>query len=236
MQEKSRRFIKSVYSLWKKHHYDPGQAHPDAVTFACFFEGSLSKQESHEFKQHIVLCVTCAEKVAAHVSLGEFEHAFVPPELLLSLRSRLSERISRYILEIWLILKSKTLKLLDTTGKVLSGDEFIPAAVLRSSKTVEFQDELIVCNEFNDLRVEIRIENKYPRNPRVSVLVKDMSSKNILQKETRVALVREGVEVESYAVVSGKACFEDVVAGNYTLVIFIDNEAIASILLNMQVA
>ncbi|MFA5119246.1 MAG: hypothetical protein WC695_10475 [Candidatus Omnitrophota bacterium] len=236
MREKTQVFIKSVYRMWKRSKFDPAQAHPDAAVFACFFDGGLSQEESREFKRHIVLCETCAEKAAAAVPLDEAANIAVAPGRLRALKKLLSERIIRDILEISLLLKEGSFELLNTTGEVLSGGEFIPEAVLRSARSGKTRHELIVRNDFKGLRLEVRIENKRKRTTRVSVLLKDSAGRKALRKDVRVTLSRAGVELESYCVDSGRACFEDVAAGSYTAAIAVDNKIIATVVLNMRLA
>jgi hypothetical protein len=234
MRGKTRAFIKSVYRMWKTSSFDPVQAHPDAALVVCFLEGRLSQQESREFKRHIVLCETCAERLAVSVSLSEPGNIAVAAGLLQALKKRLSERISENILEIDLLLKDRALELLNTTGEIFPGEEIIPDAVFRAGKPVEFRGQLIVCNDFKDVRIELRIENKHNRHARVSVLLKDRPDRRPVRNDSRVTLAREGIELESYCIDSGRACFEDVAPGSYTVAISIDNKVIASVFLKMH--
>jgi len=222
--------------MWKTSSFDPHQSHPDAATLACFLEGRLSQQESREFKRHIVSCETCAERLAVSVSLSEPGDIAVAAGLLQALQKRLSERISQNILEINLLLKDRALELINTTGEIFPGEEIIPDAVFRAGKPIEFRDQLIVCHDFKDVRIEIRIENKHTRHTRVSVLLKDRLNRRPLRNDSRVTLAREGVELESNCIDSGRVCFEDVAPGSYSVAISIANKVIASVLLNMRSA
>jgi hypothetical protein len=136
------------------------------------------------------------------------------------------------VLEIVLKLKEKTLELLRTTGDVLVGQELVPAPV-RSRQIKDFKDEVTILKDFKDVRVEIKIENKLARAFTLVAMVKDKHTSRVI-KDLRVTLIKDELELESYLSDSGKAVFEHVLLGKYTVQIATVENQIYQILLDIR--
>jgi len=232
MQAKSDKFIKAVYKKWKRHN-PADDLHPDEELLACFLEGKLSKQDSEILKDHILKCSVCAENIAVWISSDSLEAKELPSGLLEKAKSLVSSQGKVSFLEIFLKLKEKTLEILGTTGDVLVGQELVPAPVLRSRKIKDFKDEVNIFKDFDDIRVEVKIENKSGREFSLTVAAKEKASQKLI-KDLRVTLIKDNIELESYHADTGKVTFEHVLLGAYKVEVSSVEERLAVIILDIK--
>jgi hypothetical protein len=233
MQDKLERLIKEVYKKWRLTQPIPKDEHPDEETLACFLENRLSGKDSERIKVHIVACDVCSEIISACLSLKETQARDVPEEVLERVKDLIKEDKS-LILEIFLKLKEKALEILNTTGDVLVGQEFVPAPVLRSRSIKDFKDEINIIKDFKDIRVEAKIENKAGKAFNLIINVKQKETQEII-KDLRVTLIRDDLELESYLTDAGAVTFEHVLWGKYKVEISSPENKLASILLDVKV-
>jgi len=227
------KLIKVVYRKWKSGQLKPQKPHPDEEALACFLEGRLSDKENEQIKAHIVSCDDCSRALAVQLRMGEIEIKDIPEELLKGIKDLAAISIAIPILEIILRLKEKVMEILNTTGDVLVGQELVPAPVLRSRQIKDFKDEVTILKDFQDIRVEAKIENKQGQAFSLSVTVKEKDSQKIM-KDLRVTLIKDDVELESYLTDSGKVTFEHVLLGKYTVEIANIENKIASVILDIK--
>ncbi len=232
MQEKSDKFIKAVYKKWQKHRPADG-VHPDEEMLACFLEGKLSEQDSEILKGHLLKCSVCAENIAVGINLDPLESKELSLGLLEKAKSLVSSQGRVSFLEIFLKLKEKTLEILSTTGDVLVGQELILAPVLRSRKIKDFKDEVNILKDFDDIRVEVKIENKSGREFSLTVAAKEKTSQKLI-KDLRVTLIKDDIELESYHADTGKVTFEHVLLGAYKVEVSSVEERLAAIILDIK--
>jgi hypothetical protein len=225
------KFIKTVYQKWKARQ-KPRGAHPDEETLACFLESRLTPQESEQVKAHLISCDRCAEAVALSLGIKE-EAKEVPQELLSRVRQGLFPETADSMMEIILRLKQKALELLSTTGDILVGQEFVPARVLRSRSIKDFKDEITVLKDFQNIRVEAKIENKGGNAFNVAITVKQKETQEVL-KDLRVTLIKDDLELESLLTDSGSVTFEHVLLGKYKIEITDIEHKLASIMLDIK--
>ena len=226
------KLIKIVYKKWKAAQKPKG-GHPDEDTLACFLEAKLSSNEAERVKAHLISCDQCSEAVAVILKSNPEALEDVPKELLTRVRGELSIACEESLMEIILRLKEKTIELLKTTGDILVGQELIPAPVLRSRSIKDFKDEVTILKEFQDIRVEAKIENKGGNAFNVIICVKQKETQKVL-KDLRVTLVRDDLELESYLSDSGSVTFEHVLLGIYKIEISNIEEKLASIMLDIK--
>ena len=138
------------------------------------------------------------------------------------------------LLEILLRFKEKAIELINTTGDVLVGQELVPAPVLRSRLIKDFKDEVTILKDFNDIRVQIKIENKWGKVFNLKLAAKQKHTQKII-KDLRVTLLKDDLELESYLTDSGSVIFEHVLLGKYRLEISAIENKLASILLDIKV-
>ncbi len=232
MQDKLEKLIKKVYKRWKLDESVSKAGHPDEETLVCFLEDRLTKQESESIREHIVTCATCAEIIATQLKLKGSQDIEVPPDLLERVKENLSLDTGS-LLEIWLRLKEKFIEILNTTGDILMGQELVPAPIIRSRKVKNFPDEVTILKDFQDIRVEAKIENKGAQAFSLTVIVKEKPTQKIL-RDLRVTLIKDDVELESYISDAGKVTFEHVLIGKYTVEISTIDKRLASILLDIK--
>lgn len=234
MPDKLERLIKMIYKNWKSESKGEQASHPDEETLVCFLEGRLPQEENELIKTHLISCDRCAEIFAIQTKLKIGEERQVPLELVERVKNLVSLKDTTPILEILLRLKEKVLELINTTGDVLVGQELMPAPVLRSRRIKEFKDEVIILKDFQDIRVEVKIENKLGQEFNVAVTIKEKQTQEII-KYLRVALFKDDLELESYLSESGRVTFEHVLLGKYTVEISNPSEKLALILLDIKI-
>lgn len=233
MQNNFERLVRAVYKNWKSTQLKTHWVHPDPETFACFLEGRLSPDENEEAIAHIMSCSSCTEALRIQAGLKDSTDKEVPKELIERIKNLALEKQEVSILEIILRLKDQALEIINTTGDVLVGQEFIPAPILRSRQIKDFKDEITILKDFKDIRIELKLENKHGKFFTLTVLVKEKKTQEII-KNLRIALLRGNLELESYLNDSGKVTFEHVLLGKYTVEITDIKERLASIYLDIK--
>jgi len=234
MQDRLEKLIKLVYRGWKSEHTDKDKEHPDEEILVCFIEGRLTVEESEIIKEHLITCDNCAEALALNLSTGITQTKEVPEELLNRLKDLLSLQCEPSILEIVLKLKEKTLEMINSTGDVLVGLELVPAPILRSRSIKDFKDEITILKDFQDIRVEVKIENRGAGAFNLNILVRQKQTQKTI-KDLRVTLIKDNLELESYLTDSGTVIFEHVLLGKYSVEISTIDKKVASILLDIKV-
>ena len=233
MEEKLEQIIRAVYKKWKADQPKLSEEHPDEEALACFLEDRLPLEDKDNIVAHIISCDRCADIVAMQIRLQPTETKEVPPELIARLKGLLSTGDKASILEIALRLKEKLLEILNTTGDVLVGQELVPAPVLRSRSIKDFKDEVTILKDFQDIRVEAKIENKAGLAFDLFIVVKEKETQKVI-KDLRVTLVKDDLELESYLTDSGSVTFEHILLGKYTVEISTQDGKLASILLDIK--
>ncbi len=234
MPERLEKLIRAVYKIWKVNQSVAKESHPDEETIACFLENKLSAQESGQIKAHLISCDTCAEVIAVQLKLKTIETKEIPEAVLVRVKNLVFSEDRASTLEIFLKLKEKALELLHTSGDVLVGQELVPAPILRSRQIKDFRDEVTILKDFQNIRVEVKIESKLSRSFSLSVVVKEKATQRVM-KDLRVTLIKDDLEFESYLSDSGKVTFEHVLLGKYTVEISTVENKLASILLDIKV-
>jgi len=232
MQSGPEKLIRLVFKKWKDQHPKETQGHPDEETMACFLEGKLPEKEALLFKKHILQCLDCNQILTTCIKV-KTEDAAVPQELLEPAKDLVKQQLKLYFLEIFLKAKEQALEILNTTGDVLVGQEFVPAPVLRSRQIKDFKDEVTIFKDFKDVRVEIKIENKAGEAFTVNVSVKIKNTHAVI-KDLRIALLKDNLELESYLTDTGSVCFENMQAGKYEVEIYTVCDKLAAILLDIE--
>jgi hypothetical protein len=236
MNKKTDNFIKEIYKRWKKGVRPALGSHPDEEGLACFLEDKLSASEKEQMKAHLISCDSCAEAFATHLRLTSktTQAGNAPEELLQWAKDLIRPESKASVLDIILKFKEKTLEMLDTTGDILMGQELMPVPLLRSRHIKDFKDEITILKDFEDIRVEVKIENKGGQNFNLHLYAKEKKTQKVI-KDLRITLIRDGVELESYHVDSGRVTFEHILLGKYTVEICQPGERLASVLLDIKI-
>ncbi|MFH1198586.1 MAG: hypothetical protein V1650_00245 [Candidatus Omnitrophota bacterium] len=233
MQERIDKIIRTVYKKWKADYAHLDSAHPDEELLVCFLENKLLNEESEQIKLHLLSCEICARKVALDLSLGDIAGKQVSQELLGKVKELVAAGNLK-ALEIFLKIKDKALEVLSTTGDILVGQEFVPAPLLRSRNIRDFKDEISILKDFDNIRIEAKIENKGNRAFSLIVAAKEKSTQKLI-KDLRITLIKEDLELESYSADAGKVTFDNVLLGKYTVEISSVDCKVASILLDIKI-
>jgi len=234
MSEGLEKLIKMIYRKRQDDGLKIEGRHPDEEALACFLEAKLPPQEAQQIKAHLLTCGQCLEIVAACLELKQLDNQEVPEELMAKARESLKFLDSSLILEIALRLKEKALELLNTTGDVLVGQELVPAAILRSRHTEDFKDEVVILKDFQDISVEVKVENKQAKFFNFSVTARQKQTKKVI-KDLRVTLIKDDLELESRLSDTGIVTFEHVLLGRYKVEINTLDNQLAAILLEIIV-
>jgi len=234
MPDRLEKLIKLVYKAWKADSSNKDKEHPDEEALTCFIEGRLTGEENDIIKEHLIICENCARAVALNLSAAGTQTKDVPEELLNRLKNLLASQREPCLLEIALRLKEKILEMINTTGDVLVGLELVPAPVLRSRSIKDFKDEVTILKDFNDIRVEVKVENKGGQEFNLNILVRQKQTQKTI-KDLRVTLIKDDLELESYLTDSGTVVFEHVSFGKYAVEISAIDKKVASILLDIKV-
>jgi len=229
-QDRFEELMKKAFNSWKSSSLREYAAHPDEETLACFFEGRLTPKEEEEVERHLLTCAHCAEVSLVQSRLRTPEGLDVPEELVSHIKALVPPASTVAVLEILIRLAQGALEIIGTTGDVLVGQELVPAPILRSRDIRHFKDEITVLKDFESVLVEVRIEYKQGSAFRISVAAKEKGSQQP-KKGVRIALLKEGLELESYAVDKEATCFENVAAGTYRIEIATSRVKLASVLL-----
>jgi len=232
MRQDLEELIKGVFREWKKGLPDAGAGHPDEEKFVSFIEGRLTDEEKSRIKEHILGCGACAEVLS--LSIGDIkEDLSVPEELLESVRDLVAPEDKSLFFEVVLRLKDDLLELINTSGDVLVGQEFLPAPVLRSRSIKDFKDEVRILKDIKDFRVEVKVEAKSGKSFNLAVVVKEKRTQKVL-KDLRISLLKAGTELESYISGAQGVVFEHVLLGDYRIEISKVDEKVASVLINIK--
>jgi hypothetical protein len=154
--------------------------------------------------------------------------------LLEKIKKLLEELPRENLLEIFLKLKEKALEIIQTSGDVLFGQELVPAPLLRSRKINEFKEEVSILKDLQQIRVLAKIQNKSAKNFNLTITVKDKQNQQV-DKNLRITLIKEGLELESYINDSGSSFFENILPGDYMVEVSRQGQRIAVIDLKVKV-
>lgn len=233
MQDKFQRLIKVVYRNSRRDRVPKEEGHPSEEIMACFVEGRLSSEETEQIKRHIIGCEACAEIYTIQLKLENKNELEAPEDLISKLKSFVPHENKESALEIFLRIRGNLFELLNTNGDVLVGQELIPAPVVRSRKIKDFKDDVILLKDFDNIRVEVKIDNKGLTAFSLTVSVKEKHTSQAI-KGSRITLLKDGLELESYVADSGKVVFDYVLLGSYTVHIFNTQHRFASIILEVK--
>ncbi|MGE5308797.1 MAG: zf-HC2 domain-containing protein [Deltaproteobacteria bacterium] len=229
MAGKPDELIRSVYREWKKGR-EPG-LHPDEETFVLFIDGKLSSEEALKLKQHILSCPECGCLARCHlVSQPPAESPSEP--LMEKARTLIAQRLGKHAMELVLESKEQLLHILEVSGDVLVGQEFVPAAVFRSRQTAGFRDAVTVIKDLERVRVELKVEKK-EKTFAVTVTAREKENQGT-PGDLRVSLLKGGVELESYVPEAGQAVFGHILPGRYMIHLTSSSDDLAALFLEIR--
>jgi hypothetical protein len=215
MQSKLERMIRALYKKRPSQVKQLFGEHPDDEAFSCYCDGALGEDEARLFKQHILVCKACSQKLGMSIESVELKgESQVPQGVLSRAHSLLDQEQRNLLLEVALKVKEKIIEVISTTGEVLVGQELVAAPLLRSRNIKDFKDEVTIFKDFKDIVVELKIENKGARYFDMTVVAKKKNDHKLI-KDLRVTLFRETKELESYIASAGLVTFEHVRLGSY---------------------
>ncbi|MDD5282443.1 MAG: hypothetical protein PHC37_03380 [Candidatus Omnitrophica bacterium] len=205
-----------IYREWKGSSQSIDRGHPSEEILVCFLEDKLAQPEKDSIRGHLLKCDICAEYLSTQLKIEPHLSKDIPVPLLEKIRKVIGNNIKDNIFKIFLKLKEKSFEIIETSGDVLVGQELIPAPVLRSRQINEFKEELSILKDLQEVRVLARVESKNSKVFNLFITIKDKQGKGI-NKDLRITLIRDGVELESYISDAENSVFENISPGNYSV-------------------
>lgn len=233
MDKEIEKLVRIVYKSWKSQQSKSTFIHPDEEAMACFVDGKLPQQEAEQIKLHLLSCDHCSQNFAIQANLDYSGQECAPKELLDQVKSLVENSDSLSVLEIIFKLKVDLLELINTTGDILVGQEFMPSPILRSRKIKNFREDVVILKDFKDIRLEVKIENKHGEFFNVTIMAKEKEAQKII-KDLRITLAKDDLELESYHTETGKVIFENILLGRYFIGISRAENKLASILIDIN--
>jgi hypothetical protein len=233
------KIVQFIYRQRKGFRKIASLEHPDEESLACFSEAKLKPQEMEIIQKHLISCDLCAEYLSTQLKIEAHLSKEVPFALLDKVRKIISSDVGGNLFEIFIKLKEKVLEIIQTSGDVLVGQELIPAPVLRSRQINEFKEEVSILKDLREIRVMAKIQNKNTNSFNLTITVKDkwpngQSQSHKVDKNLRVTLLKDGLELESYITDSGSGLFENIPPGDYTVEITREEQKVALIDLKVK--
>jgi len=227
--------IEKLISLLLKPDPSIGQEpHIDEELIVCFTEGKLGAFESEIVKKHLLNCSVCADNFKAALEVLPKEEFVVPADIISKVKNLPGQESGTCVaLEIILNIKNNLLELLRTNGDVLVGQELVPAPVLRSRNIKDFKDEVFLFKDFENVRVEIKIEKKSAVSFNLELAVKNKQTAQSIP-DLRITLIKNDIELESYIIGIGKVRFEDIALGSYLIDVLGLEEKLAGIVIDVK--
>ena len=228
------KITKAIYQEWKASQQVKIQKHPDEEDLACFLDGKLTQPDKLLIEKHLVNCDLCAEYVGAHLLMRTEPGVSLPDKLLEKIKKLVIGENEAGLFEIWLKLKEKAIEIIQTSGDILVGQELIPAPVLRSRQIKDFKEEITILKDLQKIRVETKLKNNNAKSFNLEVSIKDKESQKLL-KDLRIALLSDGLELESYVSDETTVIFKDIYPGVYTVEVTSSEKRIAIVAITVKV-
>jgi hypothetical protein len=225
--------IRRVYRAWKKNQVQ-GSAHPNSAVLAGFIDGSLQGKQRDRLIRHLLGCAECSAYAAWCLTALQDSVQDAPEVLRRRVKDLAADSRRGKAFEIIAEIKEKVCTLLHTSGKVVIGARPKPCAVRSIHKDAR-ADELIIERDYKEVVVTVIIECPEEGAFNCAVWVKD-KSRGACLKNLRVCLYKNNKEVESYAAVKGRALFEHIPLGTYSVVFERSAWPIAPVNLAMRAA
>jgi len=222
------RVAKLIYKEWKVTNRPTPKEHPDEQDLSCFLDDKLSLLNKNLIQEHLLSCDVCLEYVSTQLKIQTHLSLDVPPALLEKIKRIVSQDTHENLLEVFIRLKEKALEIIQTSGDVLLGQELVPAPVLRSRKINEFKEEVSILKDLQQIRVLAKIQNRSAKSFNLTITVKDKQTQKI-DKNLRITLIQDGLELESYINESGSSFFENIPLGDYIVEVIRQEERLAVI-------
>ncbi|TAM40017.1 zf-HC2 domain-containing protein [bacterium] len=208
--------------------------HPDEEALASFLEDKLPHKDRLLIEKHLVSCSSCAEYVGIQLKMESGLAKEVPGLLLQKVKRLVIDDNKDSLLEIFLKLKEKAIEIIQTSGDVLVGQEFISAPVLRSRRIKDFREEVVILKDLQSIRVEARLKNNNAKSFDLAVSARDKQSQELI-RDLRVTLFKGGLELESYASEAASVIFRDILPGVYTAEVTKSGEKVAVVKIKAEI-
>ena len=252
------KIIRFIYRERKSSAAFMSQDHPSEEEMACFLDDKLPVNDKQMMIKHLIGCGVCTEYLSTQLKIQPHLSLDVPAPLLEKIKKLILQETGENLLEIFLKLKDRALEIIQTTGDVLLGQELIPAPILRSRKINEFKEEVSILKDLQHIRVTAKIQYKSTQSFNLTITVTDKwpqghglasnsqshrpqghglasnSQSQRVDKNLRITLIKDDLELESYINDSGSGFFENILSGDYIVEISRQGQREAVIDLKVQ--
>ncbi len=220
--------VQRVYGAWRKKRRGFIEPCPDEESLALLSQGLIAREEAGALHAHIVRCPLCAEYLAASIRVSACAQESVPAHLLVRLKERSVRPV--FAMDVVLRIIGSAVSVLRTTGEILNPRDTSLACAYRGKKR-PLQKEITIREDFRSLQVELTIRNKGKESFALAVCA---WTKGRVFKGIRYTLVKDGIELESYRTDDGKAVFENVSNGLYTIYLANAGKDVSTISLDVK--
>ena len=227
------KITKIIYREWKRSGRFMAKGHPNEEDLACFLEDKLAGADKLLIEKHLVNCDSCAEYMGVQLKMQPGLVKDLPDALLEKVRKLVISETKTGLFEIFLKLKEKAIEIIQTSGDVLVGQELIPAPVLRSRQIKDFGEEVTILKDLQKIRIEAKLKNNNAKSFNLTVSIRDKQSQKLI-KDLRVALLKDNLELESYASDCASVVFKDILPGSYTVEVALKDEKIVVVEINVK--
>lgn len=226
------KITKIIYREWKRSGRFITPGHPNEEDLACFLEDKLAKADKLLIEKHLINCNSCAEYAGIQLKMQTGLVKDLPDALAEKIRKLVISEAKAGLFEIFLKLKEKAIEIIRTSGDVLVGRELIPALV-RSRQKKDFGEEVTILKDFQKIRIEAKLKNNNAKSFNLTVSIRDKESRKLV-KDLRVALLKDNLELESYASDCASVIFKDILPGAYTVEAALKDEKIVVVEIKVE--
>jgi len=200
----------------------------DEEALACYCQGRLSEGQRRRIETHLSLCSHCCQAAALYTKVEVSDEQSVPQYLIEKAKAMLPGVSKAPVFDVIVAVRAKALALLGTNAKNMRDRDMALLPVLRGGGITAFKEELILVKDLSGVKITLYMEKREKNKVRIKVILADRKNRKLLT-HLRIALFKDDTELESYAVQSGMAVFEDISFGVYTLEILRKQSSIGRI-------
>lgn len=192
---------------------------PNIEAIACYVDGILPEKKRQALEAHIALCKSCGESIKVQKAVAGSQKQeglmLAPNYVTKRAKDLVNKQIGANVLELFIKFTDKAIEVVRTTGDVLSGGQLQPAYVLRGKDTKLTSTQSII-KVFDNIKVEIEVSRQREELNKLILKVKDDQTETPIN-DLRATLIEKSIELESYITQNGKAIFENIKPGKYSI-------------------
>lgn len=203
----------------KQNNILPGNRCPEYYLLAFYALGECSDHESEIIREHAQGCERCRDIIAGqHKMKDEPDQSNLiqaPPELTEKAKALVNEKYGHNLLHVKAVFSRHVYNFLNTTGEIIFGPLSQPAALLREGQD-DKRSNLLLQEAFDDLLIKVEMTRGEEDQNTITITATDIKTRK-QAKNLRFTLLDNEDELESRLSSDGKAKFEEIKPGQYTI-------------------